>query len=52
VLPPPAYGAAFQLIQQDGSQRGSSQAYQLLKINKAGQLAHPPPGIPQWSGAQ
>ena len=42
ILPPPAYGAAFQLIQQDGSQRGSSQAYQLLKVNAAGFPVVPP----------
>ena len=44
--PPPSYGKAFQLVQQDGSQRGSSQAYQLLKLNATG---HPivPSTIPE-----
>ena len=33
-----AYGAAFQLVQEDGSRRGSSQAYHLLKVAQNGTL--------------
>jgi gentisate 1,2-dioxygenase len=42
----PAYGAAFTLVQQDGSRRGSTQAYQLLKVSQNGTLAHPHPYAP------
>jgi len=43
---PPAYGAAFTLVQQDGSRRGSTQAYQILKVSQNGTLAHPHPYTP------
>ena len=33
-----AHGAAFQLVQEDGSRRGSSQAYHLLKVAENGML--------------
>tara|TARA_B110000977_G_scaffold170561_3_gene221413 strand:+ start:3110 stop:4045 length:936 start_codon:yes stop_codon:yes gene_type:complete len=36
--PYPQYGTAFQLMQQDGSRRGSSQAYSLLKVAMDGTL--------------
>lgn len=36
--PYPQYGAAFQLMQQDGSRRGSTQAYHLLKVGSQEKL--------------
>ena len=39
--PYPQYGAAFQLVQQDGSRRGSSQAYQQLRLAQNAQLKMP-----------
>jgi hypothetical protein len=43
--------AAFQLIQSDGSQRGSTQAYQLLQLGEKGTMFYPavptfPPSAP------
>ena len=39
--PYPQYGAAFQLVQQDGSRRGSSQAYHALRVAQNAQLKMP-----------
>jgi gentisate 1,2-dioxygenase len=54
--PYPQYGAAFQLVQQDGSRRGSSQAYQMLRVAQNAQLKMPngalancPSGLPNGS---
>ena len=39
--PYPQYGAAFQLVQQDGSRRGSTQAYHMLRVAQNAQLKMP-----------
>ena len=58
----PQYGAAFQLVQQDGSRRGSSQAYHALRVAQNAQLKMPngavanmaqpykPPPAPHFQG--